>query len=127
MAHSLEIRSPFLDHHLVDLASRLPQKALWRGRQSKVLMRRMLEDKVPASILKRPKKGFGTPIGAWLKGPSSSLLLGLEDRLEGLLNPEPIRELIREHQQGAEDHRRRLWTLLVLSRWYQGTWGPISR
>ncbi len=127
MAHGLEIRSPFLDHHLVDLASRLPQKALWRGRQSKVLIRKMLEDKVPASILKRPKKGFGTPIGDWLKGPSSSLLVGLEDRLEGLLHPEPIRELIREHQQGVDDHRRRLWTLLVLSRWYQGPWGPVSR
>jgi asparagine synthase (glutamine-hydrolysing) len=124
MAHGLEIRAPFLDHQLVDLASRLPQKALWRGRQSKVLLRKMLANKVPSAILKRPKKGFGTPIGAWLKGPSAHLLNDLAERLEGLLHPEPIRTLVREHQQGTRDHRRRLWTLLVLSRWVQGPWGP---
>ena len=126
MAHGLEVRSPFLDHDLVDLASRLPQKALWRGHQSKVLMRKMLENKLPTEILKRPKKGFGTPVGTWLKGPCAGLLQDLENRLEGLIHPEPIRQIVREHQQGVQDHRRRLWTLLVLSRWAQGPWGPTD-
>lgn len=126
MAHGLEVRSPFLDHDLVDFASRLPQKALWRGHQSKVIMRKMLKDKLPADILKRPKKGFGTPVGTWLKGPCAGLLNDLEDRLEGLIHPEPIRQIVCEHQQGVQDHRRRLWTLLVLSRWAQGPWGPTD-
>jgi len=124
MAHGLEVRSPFLDHEFVELASRLPPKALWRGRQTKVLMRQMLEKKLPEAILKRPKKGFGTPIGPWLKGPCADLLGDLDQRLEGLLHPEPIRKIIREHQTGSRDHRRRLWTLLVLSRWANGPWGP---
>jgi asparagine synthase (glutamine-hydrolysing) len=124
MAHGLEVRSPFLDHEFVDLASRLPIKALWRGRQTKVLMRQMLASKLPEAILKRPKKGFSTPIGPWLKGPCAGLLEDLDSRLEGLLHPEPVRQIVREHRDGTRDHRRRLWTLLVLSRWARGPWGP---
>lgn len=123
MAHGLEVRSPFLDHLLIDLSSRLPTKSLWRGRNTKLLVRRMLADKLPSDILKRPKKGFGTPLGSWLKGPCRPLLDGLDASLEGILHPEPIRGWIREHLEGHRDHRRRLWTLLVLSRWLNGPWG----
>lgn len=124
MAHGLEVRSPFLDHHIVDLASRLPAKSLWRGRTTKVLMRRMLANRLPQHILERPKKGFGTPIGSWLRGPCSDLLENIEAPLEGLLHPEPILKWVQEHRDGHRDHRRRLWTLLVLGRWLQGPWGP---
>lgn len=126
MAHGLEVRSPFLDHLLVELASRLPTKSLWRGRSTKVLVRRMLADKLPADILKRPKKGFGTPLGSWLKGPCRPLLDELDSSLEAFLHPAPIRQWVQEHLDGHRDHRRRLWTLLVLSRWANGPWG-LSR
>ena len=98
MAHGLEVRSPFLDHHIVDLASRLPAKSLWRGRTTKVLMRRMLANRLPQHILERPKKGFGTPIGSWLRGPCSDLLENIEAPLEGLLHPEPILKWVQEHR-----------------------------
>ena len=58
MSHGLEVRSPFLDHLLVELASRLPTRSLWRGRNTKLLVRRMLSDKLPDDILKRPKKAL---------------------------------------------------------------------
>jgi asparagine synthase (glutamine-hydrolysing) len=124
MAHGLEIRSPFLDHVFVDLASRLPIKSLWRGSKTKILMRKMLAKELPKSILQRPKKGFGTPLGDWFRGPSKSLLKHLEEPLEPWLRPEPIRQWVQEHSEGHRDHRRRLWTLLVLSQWIQGPWGP---
>jgi len=126
MAHGLEVRSPFLDHEFIDLAGRLPPKALWRGRQSKVLMRQMLKGKLPEAILKRPKKGFGTPLAAWLKGPLAPMLQDLSEQLDGLVRPEFVNRLVQEHSTGHRDHRRRLWTLLVLSRWRNGPWGPQS-
>jgi asparagine synthase (glutamine-hydrolysing) len=126
MSHGLEVRSPFLDHLLVELASRLPTRSLWRGRNTKLLVRRMLSDKLPDDILKRPKKGFGPPLGSWLKGPCRNLLEDLDASLESILNPEPIQRRVREHLNGHRDHRRRLWTLLVLSRWLNGPWG-LSR
>ncbi|MEC7241993.1 MAG: asparagine synthase (glutamine-hydrolyzing) [Myxococcota bacterium] len=126
MSHGLEVRSPFLDHLLVELASRLPTRSLWRGRNTKLLVRRMLSDKLPDDILKRPKKGFGTPLGSWLKGPCRNLLEDLDASLESILDPEPIQRWVREHLNGHRDHRRRLWTLLVLSRWLNGPWG-LSR
>jgi len=124
MAHSLEVRSPFLDHNLVELAAHMPTSAHLKKTHTKVPLRKAVADLLPTSLVNRPKKGFGTPIGPWLAGPQSGLLNALPDLLEGLLEPQPVRTLIQEHQQGAQDHRRRLWSLLILSRWWRGPWGP---
>lgn len=125
MLCALEVRSPFLDHRLVELAADIPPALHLRGRRTKALLRDALAQDLPPELLNRPKKGFGTPVGPWLAGPCSGLLDGLPEALDGVVRPEPVRALIREH--GRRDHRRRLWTLLVLARWWHGPYGPRHR
>jgi len=115
MANGLEVRCPFLDREVVDLALRMPT-ALRRG---KSILRRAFRDLLPGSILRRGKMGFGVPLTEWLRGPLRPLL---EDAMatlagRGLLEPAEIRRLTSEHLSGAADHRDRLWLLLVLELW----------
>ena len=124
MLHSIELRSPFLDHHLVELAQNLPTRHKIRGRQTKVLLRRALAGLVPQWVVERPKKGFGTPLAQWLAGPCAQLLEDLPERLEGFADPTRVQALLDEHRRGHRDHRRRLWTLLTLARWRGSRWGP---
>ncbi|MCP4809090.1 MAG: asparagine synthase (glutamine-hydrolyzing) [Proteobacteria bacterium] len=124
MLNSIELRSPFLDHHLVRLAASLPLKHKVRGRETKVLLRKALAPFVPRDIARRPKKGFGVPLSAWLAGPHRGLIDGLADQLDGLIRGDAVRALVREHLDGHRDHRRRLWTLVTLARWRSGPWGP---
>lgn len=124
MLHSIELRSPFLDHRLIDIAQNLPTKHKIRGRRTKVLLRQALSGLVPKDIVNRPKKGFGTPLAHWLAGPCKSLLDGLPEALEGIAEPGVVRALLAEHQSGKRDHRRRIWSLLTLARWRASSWGP---
>ncbi len=127
MLHSVEVRSPFLDPTLIGVCATLPRGVRLRTRETKRILRRAVADLLPADILARPKKGFGTPLGPWLRGPCAGLLRGLEDQLAGLCTPAEVRRVCREHHDGTADHRRRLWSLLVLARWRQGPWGPTIR
>ncbi|MBK9645727.1 MAG: asparagine synthase (glutamine-hydrolyzing) [Deltaproteobacteria bacterium] len=127
MLSSVEARAPFLCHRLVALAADIPVAAHLRGGQTKALLRRSVAELLPPALTKRPKKGFGAPLGPWLAGPMRGLLDGLDDALAGLIDGELVRRLVREHTQGQADHRRRLWTLLILARWSHGPWGPRSR
>lgn len=123
-AHGVEVRTPFLDYRFVELAASVPVGFKLRGRTSKAVWKQATRTWLPAAVLNRPKKGFGTPVGPWLRGPLAPLLRGLEEVLEPWLPPEQVRGWIREHRQGRADHRRRLWSGLVLARWLQGPWGP---
>ena len=68
MASSLEVRSPFLDQEVVEFAARLPSDMKFRGRTAMYLLKRYTEQWVPASVIRRPKKGFSIPLSAWLRG-----------------------------------------------------------
>ena len=127
MLSSVEARAPFLCHRLVGLAADIPVAAHLRGGQTKALLRRAVAELLPPDLTRRPKKGFGAPLGPWLAGPMRGLLDGLEDDLDGLIDGGTVRRLIDEHVGGRADHRRRLWTLLVLARWRHGPWGPAAR
>jgi len=115
MANGLEVRCPFLDRDVVDLALRMPT-ALRRG---KGVLRTAFHDLVPASILARRKMGFGVPLTEWLRGSLRPLLEDAMSTLSarGLLESLEIRRLTSEHLSGAADHRDRLWLLLVLELW----------
>ena len=126
MLSSVESRAPFLCHRLVALAADIPVAAHLRGVQTKALLRRSVAELLPPALTRRPKKGFGAPLGPWLAGPMRGLLDGLDDALAGLIDGDLVRRLVREHTQGQADHRRRLWTLLILARWSRGPWGPRS-
>ncbi len=124
MLASLELRSPFMDHRLVGLSAVLPGGSYISGGRTKVLLRRAAAELLPPALRDRPKKGFGTPIGPWLKGPLSHLLDDLPERLEGVAEIGEVRRYIAEHRRGHRDHRRRLWSLMILGRWWRGPWGP---
>jgi asparagine synthase (glutamine-hydrolysing) len=125
MAASLELRSPLLDHEVLELGISLPDSLRLDGRRGKAALRRAFADVLPPEIARRGKTGFGVPLGAWFRGPlrelAGDLLLGPEARGRGQLRADAVERLLAEHREGARDHGHRLWCLLVLELW-QRTW-----
>jgi asparagine synthase (glutamine-hydrolysing) len=123
MAVSLEARSPFLDHHLIEFAASLPEKFKLRGLTTKYLLKRILKKLLPAENLDRRKMGFGVPIGHWLRGKLQPFLREtiLSERAlkRGLFRPEVVKQLVELHVRGERDHSHQLWTLLMLELWFQ--------
>lgn len=119
MAASLELRSPLLDHRIVEWAWRLPFAMKARGRASKWILRQVLHRYVPPRLVDRPKAGFAVPLDRWLRGPLRDWAEDLlrADRIEAAgLRPAPIRDAWRRHLAGmAEQHR--LWAVLMLVAW----------
>ena len=130
MAASLEVRAPFLDTEVVELALRLPARyKLARGR-TKVLLKSALRGLVPDAILHRPKKGFGIPVAAWIRGPLRPLFEDLFSpsslQRSGVLDPPAARALLDRHLSGAVDLRKPLWTLASFLLW-QRRWESRPR
>ena len=98
MAHSLELRSPFLDHEVVALGLALPNRLKTRGREGKVALRRAFAPDLPPDVATRGKAGFGVPLGRWFR-------------------PDTVGRLLDEHESGHADHGHRLWCLLMLELW----------
>jgi asparagine synthase (glutamine-hydrolysing) len=123
MAHSLEVRSPLLDHRLVEFAVRVPPHEQLSGRRLKLLLKRSVRDLVPHEVLDRPKQGFGVPLDAWFRGELRSeleLRLGSgRSRLSQHLHAAPVRRLVDEHLAGRAAHGQRLWSLLLLERFLE--------
>jgi asparagine synthase (glutamine-hydrolysing) len=121
MAVSLECRVPLLDHQLVELAARMPESIKIRGGELKYAMKKSLEGLLPLDILHRKKRGFGTPMGAWLKGDLARLLDHvLSERSvvrRGLFNHPAIDELIRAHRGNREDYTDQLLSLMNMELW----------
>lgn len=123
MAHSLEGRSPLLDHEVAEFAARLPVRTKVRGRRLKYLLRRVAERRLPEEISRRPKQGFMFPIAYWLQGELSHLtrtvLRGSRFAEEGYFDPASVETLLDEHEAGKVDHHHRLWMLLNLDMWFR--------
>jgi len=121
MAVSLECRVPFLDHHLVELAGRMPSPVKVRGQQLKYVLKRALHGVLPADILHRRKRGFGAPMGAWMKNELSRMLKSVlsPESIErrGLLNASEVAETIRLHEESQADNTDHLMSLLNLELW----------
>jgi asparagine synthase (glutamine-hydrolysing) len=121
MACSLEVRAPFLDYVLVEFVMGLPSKLKLKGFTSKYILKNAMKNWLPGDLINRPKKGFGVPIGKWVKGPLKELFEDLlsSDRIkrEGFLNPEYVTTLLQDHLVNKKDNRKQLWTLLVWELW----------
>lgn len=123
MSTSLEVRSPMLDHHLVELAFALPERALIRDEMSKWVMRQVLYRYVPSILIERPKSGFSVPLGRWLRGPLQSwaneLLEPRQLSKEGLLDAQKVNTIWKEHLRGRFDCSSYLWNILMFQSWFR--------
>lgn len=131
MAASLEARSPFLDLDLMEFALRMPASVSFPGGRPKALLRPLAERMLPPGLLRRPKLGFGVPVGEWMRGvlrPSlEEFVFRSGTGMAELIDPVAARAVAAEHWAGA-DHGGRLWALLALGVWCAVTverrWAP---
>ena len=117
MAHSLELRSPFLDHDVVALGLALPDSLKTHRREGKVALRRAFAADLPAEVAGRGKSGFGVPLGRWFRSDLRDTAHDLLSGDRGWFRPETVRRLLDEHESGRADHGHRLWCLLMLELW----------
>ena len=131
MAVSLEARDPLLDHKLLEFVATIPSSLKLKRGRSKYLLRRLLSKRIPQAIVDRPKQGFEAPIGRWLRGPLAPMVddLLLDGRLadRGVFDGREVQRLWQEHRSGADDHRHRLWSLVMLELWFRQFVDKVSR
>jgi asparagine synthase (glutamine-hydrolysing) len=127
MRHGLEVRSPFLDHRVVELARQMPATLKWRLRvgrppQGKAILREAMRDLLPGAILARGKMGFGVPVSEWLAGEHAEWMRGIlldpASQRRGLFARQPLEDMIRAHTDRRADHGERLWALVCLELWF---------
>jgi len=123
MASSLEARSPFLDHRLMEMAARLPPSAKVRGLTTKAALKDAAATLVPEDLLRRPKQGFSVPLADWMRGRlghiARDVLLDRRTRERGSFRPHVVEGLLDEHATAAADRSSELWALLVLELWHR--------
>jgi len=123
MANSLEARSPFLDHRVMEFAAGLPPALKVRGSRLKYLLKQAFADVLPRAATERRKMGFGVPIGAWFRGELREFvgetLLSTRARERGYFQEPVVRQLVEQHGRGEADHTFGLWTMLMLELWHR--------
>lgn len=123
MANSLEARSPFLDHKVIEFAASLPESLKMRRFETKSLLKKVASRLVPPDVIYRRKMGFGVPVGKWFRGEMrsfvSEVLLSERALNRGIIRPEALHRYVTEHTSGERDHQFQLWTLLMLELWFQ--------
>jgi asparagine synthase (glutamine-hydrolysing) len=123
MAHSLEMRSPLLDHKLMEFVAHLPGSWKVDGQTTKKIFKEALRPWLPAKILERPKWGFGSPLSHWFRGElrelPAEILLDRRSVDRGWFEESAVRRLVEDHATGRRDNTNRLWALIQLELWLQ--------
>ena len=123
MANSLEARSPFLDHKVIEFAASLPVNIKLRGAETKYLLKKVAGKIVPRDVLYRKKMGFGVPLTHWFRGELKNYLretlLSEKSLKRGFFKPEVVTNFVEQHATGKQDFTSPLWTLLMLELWFQ--------
>jgi hypothetical protein len=121
MAHSLEIRVPFLDNEVVEFANTLPERQRVRGSSGKWLLKAAFRDVLPPEVFRRFKRGFGVPVGRWLRDELrdyfQNQVLSPASRIKTYVQMRTIEDAFRDHQRRARDFSGLLWKCLVLEIW----------
>src|SRR5277367_5256397 len=135
MAHSVEVRPPFLDHRIVEFAATLPSSLKIQGSRQKVILKELMQNKLPPAVLTRKKVGFDIPAHQWLRGPLRDLLMdtvnaGLVQN-PGLFQPKVVQSLLQAHMDRRANLGYHLWGLMILFLWMkewriQATPSPAS-
>ena len=131
MAHSLEVRVPYLDKEIVEYVERLPANLKVRNGSRKWLHRQVCQELLPAAILKRKKRGFGVNVvDDWFRGASGrkmeEVLLSSESQLYNYLQPSAVRQIFEEHRSGQNDNHKVLFSLIVLEEWLRANEQPAA-
>ena len=123
MANSLEARSPFLDHNVIEFAASLPENLKMRRLETKSLLKKVAARLVPREVIYRRKMGFGVPVGKWFRGEMKDFvrdtLLSQSALSRGVVKPEVLTKYVSEHIAGSRDHAFQIWTFLMLELWFQ--------
>jgi asparagine synthase (glutamine-hydrolysing) len=123
MAHSLEVRSPILDHKVLEFAACLPPTLKLRGLTRKYLLKKVMRNILPETVINRRKMGFAVPIHNWLRHEmremAYDLLLDPRSIQRGYFRRETVARYLDEHQKGNGNHHFRLWNLLMLELWHR--------
>jgi asparagine synthase (glutamine-hydrolysing) len=123
MASSLEVRVPLLDLGVVQAAMRVPQKQLVNGLRTKTILRRMMKERLPRSVLKMRKKGFTIPLATWFQGALKDYVNEVltYDRIEslGILRPTAVRSIVDTHLSGIRNNSRQIWNLIAFIHWHE--------
>jgi len=121
MAHSLELRAPFLDREVFRVARTLPVHAKIGNGTTKYVLRQAVKDLIPEAVTNRKKLGFPVPIRHWLRNELYGWAVQMIDNspVDHLLNKQEIRKLLDEHVHKKHDHSRKLWTILIFMVWHQ--------
>ena len=121
MGVSLETRVPMLDHRVVEFAWSLPTKLKYRSGKGKWILRELLKDYVPDSLINRPKMGFAVPINEWIRGPlrdwSQSLLDENRIKQEGIFDSKKVNFMLNDHLSGNANRHYQLWNILMFQAW----------
>jgi len=124
MAASIEPRSPFLDHKMIEWSARVPDQFKVRGRSGKYLLKKAFAGYLPENVRKHRKQGFGIPVSAWFRGPlygwSKELLASNESLLNPWFDRNMVNSMLEEHRAGRVDHGKRIYALTMLALWLKG-------
>mgnify|MGYP001407014329 CR=1 FL=1 len=123
MANSLEVRCPFLDHHMIEFSATIPSDMMIDGNGGKAILKSAVKDLLPEAILRKPKTGFGVPVSKWFRGDLApflkDVLLSDSARKRELFHQGHVQRMVEEQLSGTRDWGNRLWAFLVLELWFR--------
>ncbi|HEV8426369.1 MAG TPA: asparagine synthase (glutamine-hydrolyzing) [Pyrinomonadaceae bacterium] len=123
MAANLEVRVPFLNREMIEMAARMPPRLKLRGLKRKYVLKRALENVLPKDVVWRKKAGFGAPIRSWLRGPLRPLIADLLSeetvRRRGIFRPNQVKRVLEANFSGREDYNLQVFQLLGLELWHR--------
>jgi asparagine synthase (glutamine-hydrolysing) len=126
MAYSLETRIPFLDYRLVEFMVNVSKEVKMQGYERKSVLRNTVGKKLPASVLRGPKRGFAVPLREWFKDRNFNMQLSALYSEDFGLNKEVIKKIVQDNKMGKTDLGNFIWMLFVLKEWYCGR-GALSK